>query len=166
MGDVNQIAEKDGSYDAIVAFGTLSNIDDARQSLREFHRLLTPGGVVVASVTNDNIARRILVFLSGIGKPRTHFSMVAYKRNEWESLLSDAGFEKVESYPIVTRLPLYTYFPFLRKSSADNFDWKSARDGDRGIQLNSLGELIFEFCFKHIPFTISHGVVGVAKKQD
>jgi len=43
----------DQSFDVIVSFETLEHVEDPRGVLREFHRLLTPGGRVVCSVPND-----------------------------------------------------------------------------------------------------------------
>jgi SAM-dependent methyltransferase len=46
-------AHPEGSFDAIVSFETLEHVEDPRALLREFHRLLTPGGRVIVSVPND-----------------------------------------------------------------------------------------------------------------
>jgi ubiquinone/menaquinone biosynthesis C-methylase UbiE len=43
----------DGSFDVVVSFETLEHVGDPAALLREFHRLLVPGGRVVVSVPND-----------------------------------------------------------------------------------------------------------------
>ncbi len=43
----------DNSCDVIVTFETLEHVEDAKPLLREFERILTPGGRIVASVPND-----------------------------------------------------------------------------------------------------------------
>jgi SAM-dependent methyltransferase len=164
VGDVNDLPEPDATYDVIVAFGTLSNLPDPRKALKEFNRVLKPGGIVVASVTNDNLMRRLLVGLSRLKSSARHFSMVAYRPAEWRAFLGEAGFEIREITPIVTRLPLFQYFPFLRSSRNPSLEWTNARDGDKGLALNSVGEWVFKTAFRYIPFSISHGVVGVAQK--
>ena len=164
VGDVNQLPEPDITYDVVLAFGTLSNMPDPRQGLRELHRVLKPNGRLVASVTNDNVARRIAVAAGSWQRGTRHFSMMAYSPREWRGLLSAAGFEVLELAPVVTRLPLFTFFPPLRHRSHARLNWHTARDGDKGIRLNTLGEFVFRNAFHYVPFSISHGVVGVARK--
>jgi SAM-dependent methyltransferase len=43
----------DGSFDAILSFETLEHVEDPEGLLREFKRLLSPGGRVIVSVPND-----------------------------------------------------------------------------------------------------------------
>jgi hypothetical protein len=90
--------------------------------------------------------------------------MMAYRPQEWKRTLVAAGFEVRDITPIVTRLPLFHYFPFLRNKRTMTLDWTRARDGDKGLELNTFGEWVFRTAFRLIPFSISHGVVGVAIK--
>ncbi len=43
----------DGSFDTIISFETLEHVEDPEALLREFKRLLSPGGRVIVSVPND-----------------------------------------------------------------------------------------------------------------
>ncbi|MGR8997955.1 MAG: methyltransferase domain-containing protein, partial [Gammaproteobacteria bacterium] len=43
----------DGAFDVIISFETLEHVEEPVQLLREFYRLLTPGGRVIVSVPND-----------------------------------------------------------------------------------------------------------------
>ncbi|WP_161805598.1 methyltransferase domain-containing protein [Frateuria defendens] len=43
----------DASFDTIISFETLEHVEDPRGLLKEFHRVLTPGGRVIVSVPND-----------------------------------------------------------------------------------------------------------------
>lgn len=42
-----------GSFDAVISFETLEHVEDPKALLKEFHRVLTPGGRVIVSVPND-----------------------------------------------------------------------------------------------------------------
>ncbi|MCG3113611.1 MAG: methyltransferase domain-containing protein [Candidatus Manganitrophus sp. SB1] len=44
---------KDGSFDVIVSFETLEHVADPPALLKEFHRLLSPGGRIIVSVPNN-----------------------------------------------------------------------------------------------------------------
>jgi len=43
----------DASFDVVISFETLEHVEDPKGLLKEFHRLLTPGGRVIVSVPND-----------------------------------------------------------------------------------------------------------------
>jgi SAM-dependent methyltransferase len=160
VGDANHIPHKSNSFDAALVFGTLSNMEDPKVSLKEIWRILKPSGLLIASVTNDNIARRILEYLKEFKRESKSFSMMAYNVKEWEQVLQKEGFEVIEITPVVTRLPLHKFFPFLRKSG----QYSTFHDNDQKLCLNSLGEQVFKMSYKYIPFSITHGLVGVAHK--
>ena len=164
VGDVNSLPDPDASFDGVAAFGTLSNLEDPRRALAEFRRVLKPGGWLIASVTNDSLLRRLLTAVQHFRLKQRRFAMVAYTRREWTEMVTAAGLEVVETTPIVTRLPIWTFLPFLRSSSAKKLEWTTARDGDRGLALNQAGEILFRLAFRYAPFVVSHGVVAVARK--
>lgn len=164
VGDASSMPHAREIFDAVLAFGTFSNLRDPGQALCELHRVLRPGGWLVASVTNDSLLRRLVTYAGYLRGGRPHFAMVAYKAQEWRQLLSDHGFDVIELAPVLTRLPVYTFLPFLRASENRVLDWAAARDGDRGLRLNRFGEWLFRAAFKHAPFVVSHGVVAVSRK--
>ncbi len=43
----------DSSFDAIVSFETLEHVENPQELLKEFYRVLTPGGRIIVSVPND-----------------------------------------------------------------------------------------------------------------
>ena len=43
----------DGHFDAIISFETLEHVEHPKALLKEFHRLLSPGGRIIVSVPND-----------------------------------------------------------------------------------------------------------------
>ncbi|MCK9987697.1 MAG: hypothetical protein AzoDbin1_04169 [Azoarcus sp.] len=44
---------EDGAFDVIISFETLEHVDDPVALVKEFHRVLAPGGRLIASVPND-----------------------------------------------------------------------------------------------------------------
>lgn len=160
VGDANHIPHKPDTFDIALAFGTLSNIEDPRGAIREIWKVLKPSGQLIASVTNDSFIRRFIEWSKNLRNAEKHFSMIAYTVSEWEQILEENGFTVIEVTPVVTRLPLHKFFPFLRKGNQD----KVFHDSDQNTQLNFLGEWIFRKSFKVIPFIISHGLVAVATK--
>jgi ubiquinone/menaquinone biosynthesis C-methylase UbiE len=163
VGDANALPHPTASFDAALCFGTLSNLEDAAPALRELRRVLRPGGILVASATNDSLPRRLLTWAGYARGGARRFSMVAYTPSEWSRTVAGHGFEIAEITPVVTRLPLYAYLPFLRARGTGVLDWRLARDGDRGLRLNAAGEWLFRQGFRRAPFWISHGVVAVAR---
>jgi len=165
VGDVHHLPHSDGAFDAVLAFGTLSNLPDATRPLRELHRVLRPEGIIVASATSDTVLRRFLTFARSLRGDRREFSMMAYTVGEWRQRLEAAGFDVIELDPVVTRLPIYTFFPVLRAWPFGRFRWTTARDGDQGLQLNRLGEALFRAAFRYVPFVVSHAIVAVGRKR-
>lgn len=83
----------EGSFEAIVSFGTLSHVADPDALLAEFHRLLTPGGRVIVSVPNDYDWTRLKDEIAGRFIPEEAFAQTASRRkasgrsgeSEWTS---------------------------------------------------------------------------------
>ena len=116
-------AFEDRRFSLVVAEGDpLSFCDDARRALREFHRVLVPGGALVASV--DHSAGAIEHFLKAPGHREDLESFLRSGRTEWlahdaaerfpvkmfsadelESLVREAGF-RPQSLIAKTVLPL------------------------------------------------------------
>ncbi len=51
--DVNQLPFEDGSFELVTCGYVLEHLTDLRRGLRELHRVLTPGGCLLLSATED-----------------------------------------------------------------------------------------------------------------
>jgi ubiquinone/menaquinone biosynthesis C-methylase UbiE len=61
IGDVENLGFRDGTFDLIIAAGVIEYLGSDEQALRNFHRILKPGGVVILSVRNKVNLARLLV---------------------------------------------------------------------------------------------------------
>jgi ubiquinone/menaquinone biosynthesis C-methylase UbiE len=50
VGDVTNLEYDDNSFDAIIGVGLIEYLTDYRAALKEFHRVLRPGGIVIVTV--------------------------------------------------------------------------------------------------------------------
>jgi len=50
VGDIHQIPLPDGSFNAVICSSVLEHVKDPRQAVKEIHRILKPGGVVLVMV--------------------------------------------------------------------------------------------------------------------
>jgi len=80
---------EDGSFDVITSFETLEHVSDPVAVLREFHRLLAPGGRILVSVPND--------WSDETGEDPNPYHLHVY---DWRRLKSeiDAGFILEEAF--------------------------------------------------------------------
>ncbi|QVJ02387.1 methyltransferase domain-containing protein [Nocardiopsis eucommiae] len=93
-GDYASLDFPDGSFDAVLALETLQYANDLDQVLREFHRVLRPGGRLSFSdfsLESAHDPERIDTFAASLGLS------VLPTLDEWLRHLRDAGFE-VEEY--------------------------------------------------------------------
>ena len=89
IGDVMSMPQvPDSSYDAVVSHQVLEHLPRPWAALAEFHRVLRPGGVLVASV--PHLSRRHEL-------PRDYFR---FTQEGMASLLGDAGFENIVVQPV------------------------------------------------------------------
>lgn len=71
---------EDASFDAIISFETLEHVEEPQLLLREFDRLLTPGGRVIVSVPND--------WSDETGKDPNPYHLHVYNRDKLKAELS------------------------------------------------------------------------------
>ena len=90
QADVNSLPFADSSFDVVLVAHVLEHMADPKRSLAELHRVLRPGGVLVACVTQRSSAGAYIQL-----KWRTHRVDTSTAR----SWLWDCGFTSVNAFP-------------------------------------------------------------------
>jgi 2-polyprenyl-6-hydroxyphenyl methylase/3-demethylubiquinone-9 3-methyltransferase len=111
--DVNLLPYPADSFDGILCSSVLEYVEDPATTLREFRRVLSPGGWLAVSVPNRaSLLRRIMEaahrITSPFGKPwpeYIQFSVHRYSVSEFQALLSGCGFEARDFAGCGTSLP-------------------------------------------------------------
>lgn len=106
---------RDSCFDAIVSNSTLDHLflKDVKQSLKEFSRVLSPGGVLVLTLDNaHNPLYRLGYILSKRLGAGGYHQEKCYGIRESKALLREAGF-KVDEVSSIVHLP--TPFNFLAR---------------------------------------------------
>ncbi|MCC6875709.1 MAG: class I SAM-dependent methyltransferase [Sandaracinaceae bacterium] len=90
VGDITRVAHEDASFDAVFVFGILHHVSAWRDALKELHRVLAPGGVLLV----EELSGRFIDFSD-------RFLFTEHPRDvrlRWDDLragLRGAGFEIV-----------------------------------------------------------------------
>lgn len=96
-GDVTALAVPDGTYRACLSLGVCEHRAAGPEPfLREAHRLLVPGGVLLVSVPHYHVLRRALFGRARVATRRGEFYQYAFTPGEFRALLRRAGFTVVE----------------------------------------------------------------------
>jgi SAM-dependent methyltransferase len=99
---------EDGSFDAVLARDVLEHLQDPGRMVREIHRVLRPGGVLIASVVVARPAR--------VWADYTHVR--GFTRRAAQLLFEDAGLAvervwRMGPVPLASRLRLLGVVPYL-----------------------------------------------------
>ena len=128
--DIRELPFPAGSFDAVYTMGTIEHIDEYRESLREIHRVLTPGGRAIVGVPHKwNLFLRPLMvwILDAFGQylyaPEKSFSSGELRRDlegaglrpiVRTGILTLPGFLRMADLFFYTRgIPLYRLTPLL-----------------------------------------------------
>jgi 2-polyprenyl-3-methyl-5-hydroxy-6-metoxy-1,4-benzoquinol methylase len=90
-GMLEQANFPDGSFDAVTMWDVLEHLHDPSNTLREIHRILKPGGILVFRVPNgDSLDARLFgPYWAGFDAPR---HLYVYQRSTLHKLLEKNGF--------------------------------------------------------------------------
>jgi 2-polyprenyl-3-methyl-5-hydroxy-6-metoxy-1,4-benzoquinol methylase len=101
LGDVRSMPFDGNVFDAVISWGIIEHdVEGPQAALREFHRVLAPGGIVIVSVPNDSAVRRRLAAADAARRPAgsgTAFFQYFMKADELVAEVRRAGFEVIES---------------------------------------------------------------------
>lgn len=105
----SELPFRDATFDAVYCCEVLEHIYDPRTPVREFHRILRPGGVVVASVPHHGWLKRVAVAALAFDR---HFDPVGqhvrfFSPRTLRQLVEAAGFEVMDLRGLGRGWPLY-----------------------------------------------------------
>ena len=157
----------DGVFDCITAFDALEHIEDDVGTLREFHRMLKPGGLIVASGPAYQ-------FLFAQQDRNTHHFR-RYSRGVFTSRAKEAGFEIVQaSYINFWLFPIILPIVLMQKAVQAVVPHNPDDDGSNiGIGIpNWLNEMLAGIfsseakVLRHVSAPAGHSLVMVARKPE
>jgi SAM-dependent methyltransferase len=83
--DVTAIPCRDESFDAILCVHVLEHVEDDRNALREFHRVLKPGGWAVVHVPLEEPGHYFGLWRDGAGPPGAYFDAAGRRLATYEN---------------------------------------------------------------------------------
>lgn len=117
VGDVVRLPIEENALTALISLGVAEHFEDGPESLvRDAHRVIAPGGVLVISVPWLNALRRWKVKRGHYPDPAQatsdrQFYQYAFSTDEWCGLLERAGFRIVAQYPLGAAIGLRKEMP-------------------------------------------------------
>jgi SAM-dependent methyltransferase len=164
---ITNLQFSDESFDVVLAFGLYhsleSGIDDA---LVETARVLSEGGLLVASMRLDNIQN---LLTDNIEEKRQsnaatlNFHKWNYTPAEFERVLNLAGFEVMDVH-YVENMPFLYKYRFFRAKSHKTFDEQRSRA--KGYHLSPIGQMLQTLAMKLFPQQFANIMVAFASKKN
>jgi ubiquinone/menaquinone biosynthesis C-methylase UbiE len=119
VGSIERLSMAGSSFDGVLCSSVIEYLDRPEDCLKEFHRVLRPGGELVLSVPNRSsifrLVQQILFRLTSLfGRPYPAYLRYVknrYSRGQFEALLNEHGFRTLEVQTLGSGLP-----PFLDRS--------------------------------------------------
>jgi SAM-dependent methyltransferase len=169
-GDTRQAPLRDGVVDGVISNGVVEH-DEAGPlaGLREIHRLLKPGGILVVATPYNNAFRRLVVnHLHSLVTWRRRragmslgFAEYRFTREELRSFLERAGFEPLAVYPNDLRGPRIMGLWV----DLDNLVVNPFRRGPRQLfVVSGLRGTVGRWVLRHFPWLLCGEVVWVARR--
>lgn len=119
--DVHELPFQSGSIGAYLSFGVLEHfVSGPGAALREAHRVLRPGGVLVLTVPSPNLVWRAAQLKRHVARPPAEsaprYYETAYRASALQRTVEDAGFRVVERRPVGHSFTLWSCGgPFRRR---------------------------------------------------
>jgi SAM-dependent methyltransferase len=164
-GDVESTSFADECFEAILSFGVMEHSEAGpEKALRETHRLLKKGGLLLVTVPYQNLLRRAVYNpLTRLVKYRAErrglqssFAEYRFSRQEMLHFLKEAGFAVLEVHPDDFAYP---------KSLGLYADWAWLLGNPRKRwELNTLGRIILRFLGLFPLWLYCSGILLVVKK--
>jgi len=166
-GDIGHIALKSDSVNTVLCFGVISCLrteEDIGKAFSEIKRVLKKDGVLIVSLLNYNLLRRIQRY--------TGYLSTLFKKKRFHGWAEDKKglILRLQEYFVVTdivtaisRQPIYDCAFFLR--AKDSMNRRLARVDDKEYRLNLAGKVIFNCFERYFPQTISGSLTFVCRKK-
>lgn len=138
VGDEGRLPFRDDSFDAIISWGAFEHNDYIDSTIRECHRVLAPGGVLLFSVPNYFSSAFPYIYIYRILKKQGRVASIGnhYSNRFLRTELEKIGFSQVKFVDSIYAAPLpilaLSFWPFVR--AAKLILKKPQMNGEKGTQ--------------------------------
>ncbi|KRA51436.1 class I SAM-dependent methyltransferase [Devosia sp. Root635] len=87
--DATRLPFPDGTFDAVIAMHMLYHVSDQEQAMREFHRVLRPGGTLLVTTNGIDNMRELYRLTTVFGSSPTDPAALAFDFDRAERLMRD-----------------------------------------------------------------------------